>query len=52
MCGKEFIIDNIKEPQETCGDRMCITNLEYRLKHTDPVTGLMPEPEEIRKWNK
>jgi hypothetical protein len=50
MCGDEYIVNDIKNVQPTCGKRMCVTNWEYRLKHMDPITGDYPNPEEINKW--
>ena len=50
ICHEEFIIHDIKNPQKTCGKRMCMTNYEYRKKHFDPRNGYKPDPEDIKKW--
>jgi len=50
ICGEEFIINDIKNPQDTCGKRICITNFKYQKKHYDPRSGNKPSPEKMKRW--
>jgi len=50
VCGEEFIYIDVKNPPQTCGTRVCDTNLKYIKAHKSPLTGKYPDPKEIKKW--
>ncbi len=50
MCGEEFIVRDMRNPQKTCGRPMCVANYAYQKKNYNPQTGVEPQPEDIRKW--
>lgn len=50
MCGEEFLVWDVKKPQDTCGKKTCVENRKYQKAHENPWTGEKPDPEEINKW--
>ena len=49
VCKKKFVVMDVKNPQETCGRLVCVTNMEYQKKHYDQSTGDKPTFEKINK---
>lgn len=49
-CGEDVVWIYVNQEPQTCGSRMCETNLNYAMKHMDPLTGKTPNPEEVKKW--
>lgn len=39
ICGESFVIRDIRNPQATCGKRVCITNHKFAKANYNPRTG-------------
>ena len=39
VCGNEYSYMDIRNVPKTCGARICVTNLRYREKTFNPMTG-------------
>lgn len=50
ICGEEFEIYDIRNPQKVCNKKSCRQNWEYVKKHMDPITGDYPDPGKVGKW--
>lgn len=50
MCGKDYPFPYTENIPETCGNKVCVTNLKYQKQHKDALTGKMPSSEDIKKW--
>lgn len=47
-CGKEIMRQNVRSSNNFCS-LMCESNFRYRMRHMDPMTGFIPEPDDVKK---